>query len=360
MQSWLIVPMTMSILMGASISAHSAENAQLEIKKFRFNQHNELVFERLVLEFASKGGGHHTPSIRLAPSASGKETLISVDRVTLVGAIPESTINDSYSKKSRFFGPVSISTDNPTAGFTIRTFVKTSQAVVDSFWLEKPHRLIVDVYPKSSPRAAGPGILNNFHPQRSVASAVTHGKTGHKTLPKSVDNVLCFMANAQIVADLGFESAQHARGLSMTVDDSTMNYGATDKQVVCYPKKALMQPKVTFSPKYSIPKATLELDQSMHAPTPVAPPAAPSNWETGKDKVSKEEQTNRDADVALGLPNDAELEGRGLSSPSFFSSQDNFNKNNPPPTLGKPLLPPGAKPTLANPAPVGLLPPISH
>lgn len=337
--------MPLGILL-SSLALQAAQPSQVQIKKFRFHHHNALNFERLVIEFANRGNGGNA-HVRLAPSGNGKETMIGIDRVNLVGAIPESAINDAYTKESHFFGPVSINNDNPNAGFTIRTFVKNPHTMVDAFWLESPSRLIVDVYPKNSPRAQGPEVLAAFSHSRGLAS---HGGHGVKTAGRK-GNVVCFFSGAQVVANLGFEKANHSRGLAMVVDDSNANL--TDGGVVCYPMSAQAQPKVTFNMKNQTQRVSMEFGQRPLSSLPFSP--APQNAPFPNTPSSHEEQLNRDADVALG----GEDDGHGLSSPGLFSGIDNFNKNNPPPTLGKQLAPPGGHaPQLANPTPGGLLPPL--
>lgn len=333
-----------------------ADTSQIQIKKFRFHQHLGLDFERLVLEFSQRGSG--TPQVSVSPTQNGREASLNVSSATLVGAIPEATINDSYSRVSRYIGPISINNDNPNFGFSIRTFIKNANVSVDSFWLKNPTRLIVDVYPKGSLRAQGPDVLKNHSgPSRGLAS--------HKPTPGN-HNVICFFTAAQVQASLGFEQGKTPRSLAMSVDDSGVNYAA-DKNVICYPYAAQAQPKIAFEMKAGTPRLSYEpsasAPRSTNSFTAQPPPPRHEQWNTGRP-LTKDEQLNRDADLALGLPGDADLEGRGLASPGLFDGADNFDKNKPPPTLGKALSPfkPGStgRPILANPGPGGLLPPVNR
>ncbi|MFM8316453.1 MAG: hypothetical protein ACKOA8_19405, partial [Deltaproteobacteria bacterium] len=238
---------------GTSLFA-SSDEVELQIKKFRFNRHMKLGFERLVIEFSSKANGKSTPVIRILPDKSGKETTVHVSQASLVGAIPESAINDSYVKKSQYFGPISINSDS-TSGFDIRTFIKQSHSIVDAFWLEKPSRLIVDVFTKSSDRAQGPNMVLK-RATASVASknptAIESGKVepeGSKAMPSSVDwtksekpgdeAVLCFPANTQVKANIGFEKSAEAPVVPANIDNTYAKTASNGQDmIVCYPKGA--------------------------------------------------------------------------------------------------------------------------
>src|SRR3954451_16725037 len=105
---WIAIALTLL----AAPWAH-AENAQdatprLEIREYRFQPHRNLGYERLVLEFTRKDSNS-----RVQPKVRMKGSEIVVDRAILMGAIPESLINDSYSGKSKYLGPLSVNTDNP-------------------------------------------------------------------------------------------------------------------------------------------------------------------------------------------------------------------------------------------------------
>lgn len=326
----------------------SSNGSQIQIKKFRFHQHLGADFERLVLEFTQKGAG--LPNVRVLPLQNGKEASLNIGEATLIGAIPEATINDSYSKTSRYIGPISINNDNPSLGFTIRTFVKNPTVSIDAFWLKSPTRLIVDVYPKGSLRANGPDVLKHSASRR-LASTKKGGLAPNR-------NVICFFTAAQVHASLGFELGAAPKALNMTVDDSGVNYAA-DKNVICYPYSAQAQPKVTFDLRTGAPRISSEPVQEQRpvVQTPAVQTPAKQPWNVGRP-LTKEEQLNRDADLALGLPGDEELDGRGLASPGLFDGTDNFDKNKPPPSLGKNLAPAPGRPALqANPAPGGFIVP---
>jgi hypothetical protein len=247
----------------SSLLAAEEAGTELQIKKFRFNRHNKLRFERLVIEFSSKLPSKEIPTLRLIPDKSGKETIIHINKASLIGAIPESAINESYTNKSQYFGPISINTDT-SSGFDIRTFIKQSHSLVDAFWLEKPARLIVDVYPKDSARAGGPNVAIPRETASGSADVAVTEKNGHK--PEKVakaekeftpmekpqeDLVLCFPANSLVKADVGFEKGSAKNGAQAPVSiDKTYAAAAASLQnnIVCYPKSAQVTPLLKFQP----------------------------------------------------------------------------------------------------------------
>jgi len=352
-----------------TLFASGDPQAEFQIKKFRFNRHLKLGFERLVLEFSSKGGSKESPTIRLVPDNLGKETTIHVSKASLVGAIPESSINEAYTKKSQYFGPISINTDT-TAGFEVRTFTKQSRSIVDAFWLQNPPRLIVDVFPKDSDRAMGPNVVQK-RSTASVAVEPSHPAEQHGH-PSSVpaksgkdwtemekpgdDAILCFPANAQVRANIGFEKGVGRAGTNVAEGiDNTFGAAAagTPDTIVCYPKGAQVTPLLKFQPEangyygradgrqpssvapaypnYSYPPMAPQMGYPGNNYYMPAPRMAPQSSVMGRDQVF-----NNEADVALSLPDDENLSERGLSS-TGLSSGDNFNQKAPPLSLGKRL-----------------------
>lgn len=342
--------------------------SQLEIKKFRFNQHQSPHFDRLVFEFGAKGL-HGAPGLRVLPK--GKETLVSIDKVSIVGAIPETNINDSYGKNAKYLGPVSFNTDSHD-GFSIRVFTKQENTKVEAFWLESPSRLIIDAFPASSDRAQGPHVL---HAKRNVATGgkkARHGHGGNK------EGVYCFNSAAQVKAALTYENGDHFKGIPMTVDGAPGQTSPVVDNIVCYPKSAQVMPKVSFSNGEGPARVEASVAVPVEAPTvevvkpksllppssgwvpPTSPKLPPtSGWvPPTNSNGDREALLNKEADDVM-----AQEEPRKTASQDN-SWEDNFNKNNPPPTLGKTLLPPNGgggagarvKPQLASPG--SLLPPL--
>lgn len=360
-------------LVSTALFASSSGENEMQIQKFRFNRHVKLGFERLVIEFANKGISKSAPTIRLVPDNSGKETTIHVSQANLVGAIPEASINESYIKKSQYFGPVSISSDSSN-GFEIRTFIKQSHSIVDAFWLEKPSRLIVDVFPKTSDRAQGPNIVVK-RTTASVGSKAENqrmgsdGKSAEKEAAPawtqmdkpSDESVLCFPANTQVKANIGFEKGTGASSASNNVDST---YGAagsnTQDLIVCYPKGAQVTPHLKFAPTESSFYGRADMDNKNNnnrnpssvpfypgngggyqpAPMPMmgypspnfyAPP--PARFAPQPNLGSRDSFMNNDADLALSGPDEG----------SKMGYQESFSQKAPPMSLGKKLVPPGQR-----------------
>jgi hypothetical protein len=351
------------ILVTALIPNLLSAASAYQIKKFRFKQHKGLKFERLVIEFADKGEGFAAPNLKLGVTKSG-ENIITIENATLSGAIPEASINDSYTARSKYFGPIAFATDVQD-GFLVRMAVKRAEAKVDAFWLQFPSRLIVDVFPMDSERALGPHVL---HKQRNNRSIASHSPS--KRQEAEANNVFCFTASAQVKAMLGYELGDLWKGIEMTVNDyPSIPPRPTPDSIVCFPKAAQVMPQVTFSAGGGI--ARLDFRPVSQA-TPLIPepitirgpkPASlgqPSLLPPRSEKDAQQ-QLNQEADLLLGLPSDAEIEAATKGDPNSASNSmnpwtDDFNKNNPPPTLGKTLVPPGsAKPQLASPG--SFLPP---
>lgn len=377
-----------------SVFAAATGETELQIKKFRFNRHVKLGFERLVIEFENKSPTKNSPIIRLVPNTNGKETTVHINQASLVGAIPESSINDSYVKKSQYFGPVSINSDAST-GFEIRTFIKQSHSIVDAFWLDKPSRLIVDVFPKSSDRAQGPNIVlkrttasetgksetrksetgksetgkaeskksNSEEKSEGIKEAtVTEGATPEWTKMEkpSDESILCFPAHTQVKANIAFDKGLTGANAVANVDAT---YGAASKNnrdvIVCYPKGAQVTPKLKFQPSETPFYGRVDLDAkgpNNRVPSSSYIPVYPGNgWGYQPPMMgypgqnfyappskfapqqpyfgSRDQWMNNDADLALSSP---ENENRN-------SYQDSFSQKAPPMSLGKKLAPPGQR-----------------
>jgi hypothetical protein len=297
-----------------------------------------------------------------------------VSQASLVGAIPESAINDSYVKKSQYFGPISINSDS-TSGFDIRTFIKQSHSIVDAFWLEKPSRLIVDVFTKSSDRAQGPNMVLK-RATASVASknptAIESGKVepeGSKAMPSSVDwtksekpgdeAVLCFPANTQVKANIGFEKSAEAPVVPANIDNTYAKTASNGQDmIVCYPKGAQVTPHLKFQPSDTPFYGRAETDgknNSNRNPSSSIPfySGAPGNFQQppmmgypgqnfyvppfrqapGANFGGRDQRMNNEADLALSLPDDS---GR-------MGYQESFSQKAPPMSLGKRLPPPGQR-----------------
>lgn len=208
----------------ASTVLSAGENSpdKFEIRKFRFGRYKIQNYERLVLEFAQKEGTAK-PSLKVVANPSGKEAAIHVDPISLVGAIPEAAINDSYYTRSRFLGPVSINTDDP-GSLMIRMFFKQRVASPDVFWLESPHRLVIDVFPGHSPRRHGLNAVSRNW-KREIAQ-VREAATNHPgmlglTLGKSLEPVVCYGVSSPAFASLLVPAGDEKKQAEQTSQSTT-------------------------------------------------------------------------------------------------------------------------------------------
>lgn len=240
----IIVSGALTLLPPAYGSEKDDNLPRVEIKKFRFRRHNKKNFERLVIEFNEKDADR-LPHITTVPAVNGKEASIQIERVSLVGAIPEALINDSYVSRSKFLGPVSISTDGPVKGFVIRTFLKEPVGV-DAFWLAKPGRLVLDVFPSTSARTQGRVPESEF---REIARI----RPPQEIAPQKTEDpnqIVCYPINAAVSATVMF----HAKANSGPgqADHLPLGFGGTaqtPEPVICFLASSQVVASVAFKPK---------------------------------------------------------------------------------------------------------------
>lgn len=336
----------------------SAFGNDLTIRNFRFARHNALDFERLVIEFKASESGAK-PGVKI--NLSEKEAQIQLRGAQLVGGIPETAINESFKGSSKYFGPLSINTDSPDGNVLLRAFTKKSNSKVDAFWLNDPPRLIVDVFPEDSERSFGREVVGN----REFASTGSHKKahsSSHASeesvsAPKGNSNVVCYPANAQVKPTIGFDKRANSKGLVVSAAD-LQNKGI-GSDILCFTTNSQVVPTISFRSNDSASGlANMFPTNFEEKPRVFVPTSEPVKKQVAIEKpmsASPDEQTNLEADEIMGLGDD------GSRAPTTSASQydDSFNKNNPPPTLGKTLLPPiesSGKAGSANPA--TLLPPL--
>jgi hypothetical protein len=244
------------VLAGVSSQSYSAPSGEdsrgprLEIKKFRFSRHKRRNYERLVIEFAAKGNLADHPQVKINSGAGDREASIHIEPGELVGAIPESLINDSYVPKSRFLGPISFNTDGPSPGFEIRTYLK-EKVSVEAMWLQHPARLVLDVFPGDSPRVQGPGFETRGIASDSFPSGPGPSASMLRT-PASVEDqspIICFPVSSQVNAIIGF----HPRGMPQTSSlintDALQTTGGGQEPVICYLTSSQVSPNISFQPK---------------------------------------------------------------------------------------------------------------
>ncbi|MCB0403982.1 MAG: hypothetical protein KDD51_04300 [Bdellovibrionales bacterium] len=226
------------VLIAQSPWAFGAFETPITLKHFRFGKHKTQDFERLVIHF---GGNRPDPRVQIAANPNRKEATVSLENVQLVGAIPESAINDSYVTKSRYLGPISINTDDPNRATTLRVFLKENTLKFDAFWLQNPARLVVDAFPPTSPRSSkGRFILTakSKRENRSPASTAFVNK-----------DVLCFPIASQLSPTVSF-SEQAATAPPGFVKSSRVG------PIACYPVNAQVEATIFFAPASRLPQST--------------------------------------------------------------------------------------------------------
>ncbi|MEZ4749943.1 MAG: hypothetical protein R3B54_04760 [Bdellovibrionota bacterium] len=228
----------LSVLVSLTPCAFGAGETPITLKHFRFGKHKNQDFERLVIQF---GGNKPDPRVQISTSPNQKEATVALENVHLVGAIPESAINDSYVAKSRYLGPISINTDDPNRATSLRVFLKENTLRFDAFWLQNPARLVVDAFPPTSPRSSKGRFILTAKPKvkdRAPASTTFVNK-----------DVVCFPINAQLSPTVSFKE-QAATAPSGFVKDSR------NGPIACYPVDAQVKATIFFAPASRLPQST--------------------------------------------------------------------------------------------------------
>jgi hypothetical protein len=247
-----------ALLSAASAAAPSdVSTTKLEVKKFRFGGRHKKHSERLVVEFIEKEVGKNKPTLKIVPNSSGKEATLYIDQATLVGAIPEALINDSYVSRSKYLGPVSINTEGGGTGFSVRTFLK--QAVtLDAYLLEHPMRLVLDVSPLDAAVTQEDLVSAAERNVASVPQSTNSGKKSRKaTLTDENGNkIVCYPASKQVIATVDFYSpANIARASQLDAAklanlETVLASGQKSVETaICFPADSQLSPNITYQPK---------------------------------------------------------------------------------------------------------------
>ncbi|MCB0417257.1 MAG: hypothetical protein H6617_09395 [Bdellovibrionaceae bacterium] len=242
-------------------SVFAAGETPITLKHFRFGKHKSQDFERLVIQF---GGNRPDPRVQISANPNQKEATVALENVHLIGAIPESAINDSYVGKSRYLGPISINTDDPNRATTLRVFLKENTLKFDAFWLQNPARLVVDAFPPTSPRSSkGRFILTAAKKaaQRNLASSTLVNK-----------DVVCFPIASQLSPTVSFRE-QAATTPSGFVKNSLIG------PIACYPVDAEVKATIFFAPASRVPQSTTvaPLQQKGYVAPKLLPPSPPGS-----------------------------------------------------------------------------------
>jgi hypothetical protein len=237
--------------------------AQLEIRQYRFSRHGG-DHDRLVLEFDQKGSGsQNSPTVKVE-KWEGESSLVKLHGAVLLGAIPESLINDSFARKSRFLGNVSLTMDAPESGFSLRVEHKRGGDQVKALWLQNPSRLVIDAY-------------SSGHSADRQASSLQHSNPKRPGL----DRLMCFPANSKVNLTVSFQapapSSDDIQNIRVNTDGTTLTPAPTPPAdaVVCYPRKSFVTASLSFEETHRNAAFTqTPASETLFAPS--APPARPT------------------------------------------------------------------------------------
>lgn len=278
---------------------------RLEIRQYRFSRHNG-GFDRLVLEFERKDANTSIqPKVAAQKSGTPREWSVQVDNALLLGAIPESLINDSYMKKSRYLGAISVNMDAPGTGFSVRAAMKGEGTRIQAMWLENPSRLVIDAY----------GGSNVAH--RETSSMKTHSRPG-------LADLLCFPAVSKVGLTVIFQTQTRADEELQNIRVNTDGVNPTDgapapDAIVCYPKTSRVVAALSFEAK---PKNSLISHDmpSMSEPSPIPEPAFIAPAPTPAPTAAAQPATVSDMDLDPGPlampPGLGQLPGMGSRAPA--------------------------------------------
>lgn len=241
----------------------------LEVDHYRFGTHAGSQYERLVIEFNQTRGLGLEPDVKIEPLPTSGFN-VTLKSTNWNGAIPESEMNDSYQRKSRYLGPLAVSTDDPNE-VSITVSVKKPKMKLSSFWLNAPPRLVIDVFPLNSPRASmnlGSTVAGKGMPLRDMdsdgiaptvkdrisATVPVQAGTVAERVERNVasmpdygkyERIICFPATSQLKATVTFSPAH--RGGKTTVDGGLAGPTRPSDEIVCYPFSAQMIAHIGFS-----------------------------------------------------------------------------------------------------------------
>ncbi len=227
-----------------SLTAKAAESTKMEeapayeIHKYRFNPKKKGGAERFVIQFKEKGSPIGLPEVKVVKD-SATEAMIEVKNAPLVGAIPEAAMSDSVVKKSRFVNQITMNTDSPAGGFSLRSGLKT-EAVVKASWATKPSRLVIDISGDTKTADRGEPHFGHLRPRPSMT--VAHGDGN--------EEYLCFPSNAQVGLSVTFQPKKPKDEIpNVRIDLDAAQAAAADSSsdaIVCYPSSAQVFATISF------------------------------------------------------------------------------------------------------------------
>lgn len=295
-------------LLGADTNA-DATTERAEIKRFRFQRHAKHNFERLVIEFGGQSKST-APNVKVSPNPAEKSVSVNVSNLTLVGAIPEAAMNESFVPQSKYLGAIHINTDSGSS-VTIKVGLKDASLKGDAFWLQSPSRLVIDAFPGNSPRVSGPAVLAS-HPVAAPIGPTLTKETKGATPPASVKaaidgnakapleaaadtkpskrllsankkvlrDYICFPVNAQVMTSISYESANgDSEKIAMRLETdgtpATPPSVTSSDGIACYPRSSQVKALISFKSANPQPEPSTESQSSNSTENaPVSPSAS--------------------------------------------------------------------------------------
>ena len=222
---------------------------ELNIAKFRFTRFDSSQFERLVIEFLGSAPSEEV-EIKKGEKNNQTDVTLTLNNVSISGSIPEANMNASYRDKKKWIGPLSFNSNPSQKLVSIRTLLSEKDTEIDAFWLNSPTRLVIDVYPKGSPRAQSRDIAA---PSRKVASM---SKAAPKAASKAASNsptqsqeesVYCFPASAEINPQINFQPWMGSSSVAVKAEPPSPPSEKSVDYIRCYPAQSRMVPQVYFN-----------------------------------------------------------------------------------------------------------------
>jgi len=305
------------------VDASASAAPRLEIRKYRFFHDSHLQRERLVLEFERRDFYHESKPRVSIEALSSQEIIVKLENAVLMGAIPESLINDSYAHQSKFMGPISMDDRNLSGGLAMKMKLKDFDLGYKAEWLSSPARLVVDVFPKTG--AAGKNLALGEGRSRHPKSL----KVERKNTVSGFGDFMCFPAKAKVglavVFQAGTQASEDLQKFRVNIDGSNIGLEThmDQESIVCYPKTAQVKASLSFQATQGATSAPIQSGTvgggapllnlfpptSPSAPEHTAPLAAP----TAAAPVTG----GSDADLDPGrISNGNEERGTASSSPA--------------------------------------------
>jgi hypothetical protein len=228
------------------VDASASAAPRLEIRKYRFFHDTRLQRERLVLEFERRDFYHESKPRVSFEALSSQEIIVRLENAVLMGAIPESLINDSYAHQSKFMGPISMDDRSMSSGLAMKMKLKDFDLAYKAEWLSSPARLVIDVFPKTG--AAAKNLALGEGRSRNPKSL----RVERKNTVSSFGDFMCFPAKSKVglavVFQAGTQATEDLQKFRVNIDGSNIGLEThmDQESIVCYPKTAQVKASLSF------------------------------------------------------------------------------------------------------------------